>query len=232
MTSLESGPAVVRPLKALVPLLTRVLVAQVFLLSALHKFEDLNAATAAFAKLQIPAPNVMAIVVATLEGLGGLAILLGLFTRWAAFLLCGVMVVALGTAHRDEVLAALVLRPEMGKGLTSIAAVVMLGFLGWLLAWGPGPISVDRLRWRRRNVPDDASSHHPHRSEMRMHSHREKIEPSRARAEREHMLPSRSLGPQPERRRDETAPETGGPMSGRLRPEEPPEIDAPGTTRL
>jgi putative oxidoreductase len=231
MTSLESGPAVVRPLKALVPLVTRILVAQVFILSGLHKFEDYATASVNFGKLGIPAPDVVTGVVGAIELAGGVAILLGLFTRLAAFLLCGVMVVALATAHLEEVKAAAVLRPEMGKGLTSLAAVVMLGFLGWLLAWGPGPISVDRLRWRRRNVPDDRTADAT-RSDRRAHAPREKIEPSRTRAEREHMLPSRSLASNPRDREAEAAPETGGPMSGRLRPEEPPEIDAPGTTRL
>jgi putative oxidoreductase len=150
MTSLESGPAAVRPLKALVPLLTRVLVAQVFILSGLHKFEDMGAATEGFEGLGIPAPGILAGVVATVEMAGGLAILLGLFTRLAAFLLSGVMVVALATAHVTDLEKALVLRPAQGEGLSALTAVVMLGFLGWLLAWGPGAVSFDRLRLSRR----------------------------------------------------------------------------------
>jgi putative oxidoreductase len=98
MTSLEIGPAAVRPLRPIVPLLTRLVVAQVFLLSGLHKFEDYGAAVAAFGKLGLPAPDVLTGLVGAVEIAGGLALSLGLFTRLAAFLLCGVMVVALATA--------------------------------------------------------------------------------------------------------------------------------------
>jgi putative oxidoreductase len=231
MTSLETGPAVVRPLRALVPLLTRLVVAQVFVNAGLHKFEDYGKAVAGFRELGIPAPDVLAGVVASIEIAGGVAIALGLFTRLAAFLLCGVMVVALATAHVKDLEAALVLTPEQGKGLTSIGAVVMLALLAWLLTWGPGPVSVDRLRLRRRNralALSPAAAAPPAER-----AHRAKIEPARAQAEREHMPPGRMMGRPPgEPRRADGGTGTRGPASGRLEPEPPPEMDAPGATHL
>lgn len=150
--SLDSS-ASVRLLRALVPLITRLLVAQVFLLAGLYKFQDYAAAVGGFEKLGLPAASVLTGIVATVETAGGLAILLGLFTRVAAFLLSGVMVVALATAHAAQFQKAMVLRPEQGAGLVSITAVVMLGFLGWLLAFGPGSLSLDSVRLSRRGRP-------------------------------------------------------------------------------
>src|SRR5262249_55417678 len=75
-----------------------------------------------------------------LETVGGLLILLGLFTRPVAFVLAGEMAYAYVTAH-------------MPRGTWPIAnggeLAVLYGFL-WLFlsAAGPGPISVDALRRR------------------------------------------------------------------------------------
>jgi putative oxidoreductase len=235
MTPLDTGPAAVRPLRPIVPLLTRLVVAQVFVFSGLHKFEDYDAAVAEFGKLGLPAHDVLTGVVGAVEIAGGVALALGLFTRLAALLLCGVMLVALGTAHAQEVQAALVLRPPMGKGLPSITAFVMLALLAWLLVWGPGSISVDRIRMgrRRKGLAPSEPTGPMDRTQAPLRTHREKLEPSRARAERENMLPSRVLGSSgAAARRSEAPRETGGPLSGRLPPEGPPEIDAPGLPRL
>lgn len=52
-----------------------------------------------FAALGIPAPEVAAVAVTLVEFLGGLMLILGLFTRWAALLLAVDMTVALVAAH-------------------------------------------------------------------------------------------------------------------------------------
>ena len=56
---------------------------------------------------------------------------------------------ALATAHKDEVSNALALRPE-GFGLMGMIAIGTLVLLLWLLAFGPGPISADRIVAGRR----------------------------------------------------------------------------------
>ncbi len=182
-------PAAVRPLQPIVPLLTRLVVAQVFINAGVHKLSDLAAAAKGFGDMGLPAPDILAGVVATVEVVGGAFLLLGLFTRVAALLLSGVMVTALATAHLAEVRSALVLTPE--KGLTSILAFVMLALLAWLLVWGPGPISIDRwiaARKRRHAVAEPIGA--SHESVRREFSHRRtalpgaRVEAPRGRSDR------------------------------------------------
>lgn len=76
-------------------------------------------------------------VAGVLESVGGLAILLGLFTRPVAFVLCGEMAVAYFRSHAP-------------RGVWPIAnggelAVLYCFIYLYLFAAGPGPLSVDRL---------------------------------------------------------------------------------------
>jgi putative oxidoreductase len=52
-----------------------------------------------FGGLGLPAPMIAAIIVTAVEALGGLALILGLFTRWAAIPLALTMLVALFMVH-------------------------------------------------------------------------------------------------------------------------------------
>lgn len=88
-----------------------------------------NGASAAFGSLLW--------VAGVLELVGGLAILLGLFMRPVAFLLCGEMAVAYFRSHAP-------------RGVWPIAnggelAVLYCFIYLYLFTAGPGPLSVDRL---------------------------------------------------------------------------------------
>jgi len=74
---------------------------------------------------------------AVLECFGGLLILLGLFTRPVAFLLCGEMAVAYFTAHAPRGFW-----PVLNGG--ELAVLYCFIFL-YLSIAGPGPVSLDRL---------------------------------------------------------------------------------------
>jgi putative oxidoreductase len=76
-------------------------------------------------------------VAAVLESAGGLAILLGLFTRPVAFVLCGEMAVAYFRAHAPRGVWPIV----NGGELAVLYCFVYL----YLFTAGPGPLSVDRL---------------------------------------------------------------------------------------
>jgi putative oxidoreductase len=78
-----------------------------------------------------------------LEFFGGLGILLGVFTRPLAFLLCGEMAVAYFKVH-----AAGGFWPLLNHG--ELAVLYCFVFL-FLTAAGGGPYAVDRL-WHRRKV--------------------------------------------------------------------------------
>ena len=72
-----------------------------------------------------------------LELVGGALLLIGLFTRPAAFILCGEMAFAYFTVHAHRGTWPILNGGEM-------AVVYCFVFL-YLIAAGPGPLSVDRL---------------------------------------------------------------------------------------
>ena len=88
----------------------------------------------------IPAPMLAAVVVTLVELLGGLALLLGLFTRWAAIPLAINMAVAILTVHLR---AGFFLPNGYEFALTLLAANVALILLG------SGEASLDSLLGKR-----------------------------------------------------------------------------------
>jgi putative oxidoreductase len=96
--------------------------------------------SAFLATLGLPAPMPAAVVLTLVEFGGGLALLLGLYTRWAAGLLAIDMLVAVVTVHLRNGFFA----PEgFEYPLTLLAASLALVFLG------SGPASVDGMFHRR-----------------------------------------------------------------------------------
>ena len=93
-------------------------------------------------KIGVPAPMLAAIVVTVVEFFGGLALVLGSFTRWAAALLAINMLVAIMTVHLK---AGFFLPAGVEFALTLFAANVALVLLG------SGEASVDRLLRARRS---------------------------------------------------------------------------------
>jgi putative oxidoreductase len=77
-----------------------------------------------------------------LETFGGALIILGLFTRPTAFVLCGQMAVAYFMVHVPQSFAF----PILNGG--EITVLYCFTFL-WLCAAGPGPWSIDALRSKR-----------------------------------------------------------------------------------
>ncbi len=84
-----------------------------------------------------------------LELVGGALVLVGLFTRPAAFILSGLMAFAYFIAHAPDGFWPIVNHGEL-------AALYSFVFL-YLAAAGGGPWSVDRLRGRRVAVPVETS---------------------------------------------------------------------------
>jgi len=89
-----------------------------------------------------PAPFSLLWFGGILELLGGIAILLGLFTRPVAFLLSGEMAVAYWMFHAPKSHFPAV---NMGD-----AAILYCFVFLYLSAAGPGPWSLDSALWRKR----------------------------------------------------------------------------------
>ena len=113
----------------------------VFLQSGWGKLHNLEGVTEFFVSLGVPFAQVQAPMVAGIEFGGGLLLLLGLATRFAALPLVGVMLVAIRTALWDDIhdLSDLF-------GLAEFGYVVLLS---GLVVFGAGSLSLDALVRRR-----------------------------------------------------------------------------------
>jgi putative oxidoreductase len=84
------------------------------------------------------APAFIIYIAGPIELVGGVLVMLGLFTRWAAFLCSGLMASAYWMAHGTNALF-----PILNKG--ELAALYCFVFL-FIAANGPGIWSLDRTR--------------------------------------------------------------------------------------
>ena len=141
------GLKVAAALAFLAPLATRIVVGWAFYLTGSGKWAHFDNTVTFFAELGIPYPVANAAFVATLELVGGIALMVGLFTRLFAAGLASTMVVALLTADKQRFLESWSTASEISP--TDISAFVFLLFFAWLALYGPGPVSLDKLlaRW-------------------------------------------------------------------------------------
>ena len=135
------------------PLVTRLVVGITFYYTGHGKLQNLDKTASFFADLGIPFPAANAIFISSLEFFGGMCLMAGFGTRIFAALLSSTMVVALLTADRDSFVS------KFPADLTDVSPVVLLLFLAWLVLYGAGSVSLDRLisRLLRKNSADDAS---------------------------------------------------------------------------
>jgi putative oxidoreductase len=130
-------------------LVVRLSVGIEFFGSGLGKLGKLPGLVQYFRSLGIPAPEIQAPFVASMEFLCGTLLVVGLATRPAALMLCGVMVVAIITAavpeHKIQAswhgLLEFFYLPEW----------CLLLLLGWLVLAGPGRASLDA--WMTARFP-------------------------------------------------------------------------------
>ena len=148
LKAMAVGRRLAAALAFLPPLLTRLVIGIAFYQTGSGKLANPGNVTAFFTELGIPFPELNAAMVSRLEYYGGILLVLGLLTRLAAGLLGANMSVALMTADRSSLLDAL----SFGEtGLPDVVPLVYGLFLLWLLIYGGGAVSVDRLlgRWLR-----------------------------------------------------------------------------------
>jgi putative oxidoreductase len=128
-------------------ILIRIVVGIVFLSKGLLKFifPALRGA-GCFESIGIPSPMILGYFVGTFEVLYELFILIGLFTRFAAFLLIVIMIVAIITT-KFKILVEQVLWEMMHAARTDFS---MFPGSIFLLIRGGGKWSLDRLFWRLR----------------------------------------------------------------------------------
>jgi putative oxidoreductase len=119
------------------PLAVRVVVGWVFLWSGWQKLQILPRMIENFRSWGIPAPEILTPFVSGVEFIGGLLLLLGLLTRFAAVPMMIVMLVAIVSAKWGDVDSLQTL-----LGFEEISYFVMFAWLGIA---GPGPVSLDHV---------------------------------------------------------------------------------------
>lgn len=119
----------------------RIVLGVVFVHSGYTKFRGLTGFGNWLAELGYPMPQPTARMVATLEFLGGLALLAGLFTHWVAIPLAANMVVATYTNAVKLHLPFSGNENVQGFELD----IIIVGALIALVLGGAGPLSLDQL---------------------------------------------------------------------------------------
>lgn len=128
------------PLATLGPLFLRLALAWIFIVHGYPKLFTQSPGIKGFSNnlsnLGVPVPLFFACVVGLAEFFGGIALLVGVATRWAALLLAVNMVVAiLKVTHKKGFTKG----PEAGYEFN---VIILAGALA-LLVWGPGILSAD-----------------------------------------------------------------------------------------
>lgn len=144
----------VESLQFAAPLLTRLLVGITFFYTGQGKLHNLDRTASFFADQGIPFPAANALFISSLEFFGGICLILGLGTRIFSALLSSTMIVALLTADKES------LTSKFPAELTDVAPVVLLVFLIWLVLFGAGRFSLDRLvtRVTRPNLASEVGN--------------------------------------------------------------------------
>jgi putative oxidoreductase len=119
------------------PLIMRLIVGYVFMLSGWAKLNDLPQIIQNFTEWGIPFPKIVAPFVSGVEFFGGIMLLLGLFTRIPAAMLAVVMLVAIKSAKWESV--------DSLETLLGFEEATYFAAFMWLAISGPGAASLDRL---------------------------------------------------------------------------------------
>jgi putative oxidoreductase len=129
-------------------LLARLALGAIFVQSGFGKLTDLAGFTAGLEGMGVPLAAVLAPLGAVVEFFGGLALVLGAWTRPAAILVAGFTVAATLIAHRFWAV------PAEQQAMQTIQFMKNLAIVGGLLAVvaaGGGRFGVDGLRQRSRS---------------------------------------------------------------------------------
>ena len=122
------------------PLIARLIVGYVFMLSGWTKLNNLPVMIERFTEWGIPAPKILTPFVSGVECFGGAMLILGLFTRIPAAMLAVVMLVAIKSAKWGDV--------DSVETLFGFEEATYFAVFLWLAIAGPGAASLDRLLLR------------------------------------------------------------------------------------
>ena len=122
--------------KAFLLPLARVLMSSLFVWDGIVMLRNPGGTAQDFASVHVPAPDITVWISILVHLLGGLALLAGFYTRWAAALL---VLVCLGTAFGVHLPAG-----DTDNMIHFYKNLVMTGGFLYVIVFGPGSLSLDR----------------------------------------------------------------------------------------
>ncbi len=123
------------------PLVARIVVGYVFMLTGWSKLNNLPQMIENFRGWGIPFPEIMTPFVSGVEFFGGICLMLGLLTRIAGGMLSGVMVVAIISAKLADI--------DSLETLLGFEEALYFAIFFWLAVNGAGKASLDHLLSRK-----------------------------------------------------------------------------------
>ena len=122
-------------------LLGRIVLAVIFVVSGFGKLTGFDGTTGYIASKGLPMPQLLAAVSILIELGGGLAVIIGWKTRWAALAFIVFLIVITPIFHNYW---AVPQEQMMGQQINFMKNLSMLGGFLLLLGFGPGRYSLDR----------------------------------------------------------------------------------------
>jgi len=127
-------------LKRFGPLAGRFLLAAIFIFAGFNKFTGLEGTAGYIASKGLPLPSLLAIGAGVVEFFGGLAILVGFKTRWAAGAVLVFTAIAALIFHNFWAVPADQVQNQMIHFMKNLSIV---GGLLYVVVYGSGPLSID-----------------------------------------------------------------------------------------
>ena len=137
------------------PLFARLVVGYVFMWTGWQKLHNLDVMTKNFSEWGIPFPQVLTPFASGVEFVGGIALMLGLFTRIFGAQLAFIMIVALKVAKLDDWLTGWRGGENAIDGLLGFEEFTYMAVFFWLAVAGPGKASLDYLLLRSAGNDED-----------------------------------------------------------------------------
>ncbi len=122
----------------LVVLIGRILLSILFITAGYGKLTGFDGTVGYFGSMGLPVPTLTTALVIVVELLGGLAILVGLFTRPVAYVIAAFCVATAFVGHGDFSVA--------GNDIHFMKNLAIAGGFLVLAAFGPGSLSIDARR--------------------------------------------------------------------------------------
>ncbi len=140
------------------PLLARLVVGYVFMWTGWQKLNNLEVMTQRFAEWGIPFPALMTPFASAVECVGGIALILGLFTRIFGAQLAFVMIVAVSAAKFGDWATGWRAGENSIDGLLGMEEFTYMAVFFWLAIAGPGKVSLDHLLLQKAGQDGEAKS--------------------------------------------------------------------------